>query len=494
MDVRVPEIDLGALAPFLVVVVGAGAALLLDLFIPPRRRAFLGYFALGTCLVAIAACVPLWNNGASRLAYSGMVTLDRFALFVSVVTLAGTALSILLSIDYLDRQHLVGGEFYPLILFTAAGMLLLAIANDLVFLFIALETLSIGLYILSGFARGRTGSEESAIKYFLIGSFSIGFFLYGTSLIFGATGTTNLGELTNVLDDGALLGNPLLLAGLALVLVGFAYKLALAPFDQWTPDVYTGAPTPVTAFMSVGTKVATFAALARTTADSLQALRADWALVLWALAIVTMIVGNLAAITQRNIKRMLAYSSIGQAGYVLVAIVAAEQLQARELAITGVLFYLLAYTFMNLGAFAVVIALGRMNEERIDLDRDYAGLAQRQPWLAGALTLFMLSLGGIPGTAGFIGKLIVFRAAIGAGYWPLALVGVLTSLIALGFYLRVAILLYSRAPTRVDERPVRVPLPVRTALAICVALTLILGILPAASLDLAQRALTIVGP
>jgi NADH-quinone oxidoreductase subunit N len=514
VDITAPAIDLGALAPFLIVLAGATIALLLDLFIRPDDRVVLGYIALGTTLVAIGACVPLW--GETRLAYNDMVRVDSFGLFIGIVTLAATALSILLSLDYLQEHGLGYGEYYPLMLFTAAGMLLLAVANDLLVLFIALEILSLGLYILAGSAReqagreratrpaaaqraawaAQRGSEESGLKYFLLGSFSFGFMIYGAALVYGATGTTNFSALAAGLASDARQTTPLLLVGLALLLVGFGFKLALAPFHTWTPDVYSGAPTTVTAFMSVGTKVATFAALVRLVLGALPGLRAEWAPTLWALAIATMIVGNLAAITQRNVKRMLAYSSIGQAGYVLVAVVATESTNAAvsDRALTGVLFYLLAYTFTNLGAFAVVIAMARPGEERLDLDRDYAGLWQRQPWLAGAMALFMLSLGGIPPTAGFMGKLIVFGAAIEAGYWPLALVGVLTSVIALGFYLRVIVLMWAREPRRGDEAPTRVPLALTVVLAICAILTLQLGILPAAPLDFAQRALTIVAP
>jgi NADH-quinone oxidoreductase subunit N len=492
VDIIAPDIDLGALAPLLIVAGGALIVLLLDLVVPPERRSFLGYFALGTVLVAIAACVPLWDH--ARFAYSDMVHIDNFGLFFSIVTLGATALSILLAIDYIKLEGMNFGEYHPLVLFTATGMLLLIIANDLVMLFIGLEVLSIGLYILAGFARGNQRSEESALKYFLLGSFSLGFLVYGTSLVYGASGTTNFTALATALGDDQVRTSPLMLAGLALILVGFGFKLALAPFHAWTPDVYSGAPTSVTAFMSVGTKVATFAALIRLVLVGVPDLRTDWSPALWALAVVTMIVGNLAAVTQRNIKRMLAYSSIGQAGYILVAVVAADS-PSRDIsgdAVQGVLFYLLAYTFMNLGAFAVVIALARAGEERLDLASDYAGLARRHPYLAAALALFMLSLGGIPPTAGFIAKLTVFRAAVAAGYWPLALVGVVTSMIALAFYLRVIIQMYTRESDEVEVAPQRIPAPLAVVLTICVIVTLQMGILPSLSLDWAQQALFVV--
>lgn len=485
-DLVAPPADTSALAPFLVVAVGALIVLLLDLVVPPERRALLGYFSFGTTLVAIGTCVPLWDD--PRTAFADMVAVDNFGLFASVIALAATALALLLAIDYIEKHEINFGEYYPLVLFTASGMLLMVMANDLVMIFIGLEVLSIGLYILAGFARGNQRSEESAIKYFLLGSFSLGFLVYGASLVYGMTGSTNFTAIGTALGDPDLSGNPILLAGLAMILVGFAFKLALAPFHAWTPDVYSGAPTSVTAFMSVGTKVATFAALLRMVLIAMPQLRIDWAPTLWALAVVTMIVGNLAAVTQRNIKRMLAYSSIGQAGYILVAVVAAERPTVSDEAVTSILFYLLSYTFMNLGAFAVVIALSQGGRERLDLETDYAGLARRHPVLAGMLALFMLSLGGIPPTAGFIGKLLVFRAAVDAGYWPLALVGVLTSVVALGFYLRVVILMYTREPDEYAETPSRVPVPLAAVLGICVLLTLQLGILPALSLRFAEKA------
>jgi NADH-quinone oxidoreductase subunit N len=488
--IAAPPLDYGALAPLLIVLAGAGIALLLDLVIPPARRAWLGYFAAGTAVVALVAATPLWRE--ERLAFSNMVAIDRFGVFVSVVILAATALSILLAIDFLDDQGLNYGEYYPLVLMSAAGMLLLAVANDLIVLFLGLEVLSIGLYILSGFARGRVDSEESALKYFLLGSFALGFLVYGTALVYGAAGTTNFAALAAfVARNGAALHDPLLLAGVALILVGLAFKLALVPFHMWTPDVYYGAPTPVTAFMSVGTKVATFAALARLVVGAVPQLRDDWARILWSLAIITMLAGNLAAVTQRNIKRLLAYSSIGQAGYILVAVIAAAspRPEVRDEALSGILFYLLAYTFMNLGAFAVAIALARPDDERLDIDTEYAGLARRRPWLAAALTIFMLSLGGVPPTAGFMAKVFVFRAAIDAGYWQLALVGVLTSVLALAFYLRVIVVMYTRDPARPEEPPERVPATVAVVLAVCVVLTLAFGILPAGALDLTSAAL-----
>jgi NADH-quinone oxidoreductase subunit N len=494
VDISAPAVDLGAVAPLIVVLAGAAIVLMLDLVVAPAQRAVLAYVSLAITAIAFVACVPLWNN--SRFAYADMVHVDRFGLFFSVVVLGAVALTILLSIDYLRQQEMNYGEYYPLLLFTAAGMLAMAISNDLVMIFISLEILSIGLYILSGFARGNQRSEESALKYFLLGSFSLAFLVYGTALIYGATGTTNFTAIAQALGDDNVRTNPLLLAGVGLILVGFGFKLALVPFHMWTPDVYCGAPTSVTAFMSVATKVAVFAALVRTIIGAMPALRDGWITPLWGLAIVTMIVGNIAAVMQRDIKRMLAYSSIGQAGYVLVAVVAAESVRqdVSDAAVSSILYYLLAYTVMNLGAFAVVIALAQRGSERLDLNRDYAGLARTHPWLAGALAVFMLSLAGIPPTSGFIGKMAVFRAAINAGYWPLALIGVITSVIALAFYLRVIVLMYTRDPQeQADGIIARTAAPVSVVLTVCVVLTLFFGILPGLPFDIAQRALFVIG-
>ncbi len=492
VDIITPAIDTGAILPLCIVAAGALITLLLELFIPPQRRSWLGYFAFATTLVGIASCVPLWNNG--RYAFSDMIRIDNFAIFAMILILAATALSVLLAIEYLELMEINLGEYFPLILLTAAGMILLVLANDLILFFISLEILSIGLYILAGFMRGNRLSEEAALKYFLIGSFSFGFLVYGTSLIYGASGTTNFTSLAIALGDEQIRTSPLLLVGFALVLVGYGYKLALAPFHSWTPDVYSGAPTSVTAFMSVGTKIAAFAALVRLLLTGIPNLREDWAPILWAIAIVTMIVGNIAAVTQHNIKRMLAYSSIGQAGYVLIAVVATNSAQRTIVneAMQGILFYLLAYTVMNLGAFAVVVALTRADQEQLDIPHGYSGLAHRHPWLAGLLSIFLLSLAGIPPTAGFIAKLTVFRAAVAAGYWPLAVVGVITSVIALAYYLRVIILMYRGPEREVTEEPKAIPIPLAVVLVVCVLLTLQLGIVPGFALDWAQQSLFVI--
>lgn len=482
-----PPLDFGALAPFLVLVAGAALGLVVELYLAPDRRVVLAYLGLLSTLIAALTCVPLWS--APRTAFSGMVAIDRFGLVVVLIVLLATALSIVVGLDFLPARGLNFGEYYPLLLFTASGMVLLALANDLILVFLALEVLSLGLYVLAGFARGNANAEEAALKYFLLGSFSLGFLVYGTSLLYGATGTTGFAPLADRVAVDGLSADPLLLAGVALVLVGLGFKLALVPFHMWTPDVYYGAPTPVTAFMSVGTKAAAFAALARFLLAAVPDVRASWALILWSLAIITMLVGNLAGLTQRNVKRLLAYSSIGQAGYVLVAVIAASNPDAnvRASAIGSMLFYLVIYTFMNLGAFGVLLALDRSGADRDPVD-DFTGLATRQPLLAAAMTVFLLSLAGVPPTAGFVAKLLVFRAAVNAGFWPLVLVGVLSSAVALAYYLRIIVLMFGtrRAPVEGDRDAAAAPLPglmVRLGVATCVVATIGFGLMPGALID-----------
>lgn len=494
MAISAPPIDYGALAPFLVLVAGAALGLLVELYLPPSRRSLLGYLGLATVAIAAASSLPLWN--APRSTFNGMVEIDRFGLVVVFIVLVATGLSILMGLDFLPTHGLGFGEYYPLLLFTASGMVLLALASDLILVFLALEVLSLGLYVLAGFARGNASAEEAALKYFLLGSFSLGFLVYGTSLVYGATGTTGFAPIAERVVADGLAADPLLLVGMALILVGLGFKAALVPFHMWTPDVYYGAPTPVTAFMSVGTKAVAFAALARFLVAAVPDLRASWALLLWSLAIITMLVGNLAGLTQRNIKRLLAYSSIGQAGYILVAVIAASSQDAgiRASALGSMLFYLAVYTFMNLGAFGVVLALAGPGSERLGLADDFAGLASRQPLLAGAMTVFLLSLAGVPPTAGFVAKLLVFRAAVNAGFWPLVLIGVLTSVIALAYYLRVIVLMFGRDRATTDGTETageqRSGLVARVGVATCIVATIGFGIMPGGLIDMTWQTLS----
>jgi NADH-quinone oxidoreductase subunit N len=405
--------------------------------------------------------------------------LDRFGVFFHLVVAVVSLLTVLLSMGYLDARMPGQGEYYSLVLFSALGMMLMAAGGDLVVIFLGLETLSLALYTLSGFQRGELRSNESALKYLLLGAFASGFFLYGIALIYGATGTTVLRRISIFLAEGKPLG-PLLILGGGLLLVGFAFKVASVPFHMWMPDVYEGAPTSVTAFMIAGTKAAAFAAFLRVFLLALPALRVRWSAAIWILAALTMILGNLAALAQKNVKRLLAYSSIAHAGYVLVALVAGGSSGA-----TSALFYLVAYALMNLGAFAAIIALQGRGQELLALD-DYAGLGFRRPVLAACMALFMFSLAGIPPTAGFMGKFYIFSAAVEAHYSGLAVIGVLSSVVSVFFYLRLIVVMYmSEGATELPVLPV--PTAAVWAAMMSAAGTLHLGLFPARLLDLARQ-------
>jgi NADH-quinone oxidoreductase subunit N len=351
-------------------------------------------------------------------------------------------------------------------------------------IFLSLELFSLCLYVLASFNRVRQRSQEAGLKYFLLSSFASAFLLYGMALVYGATGSTLLSAIGVFLAKGALLDNPILLAGMGLMAVGLAFKMSAVPFHVWTPDVYEGSPGPVTAFMSVGTKLAAFAAFVRVFAIALPALHAHWQAGVWVLAVATMIVGNAAAVVQTNVKRMLAYSGVAHAGYILIAVVVAQQ----AVGIASILFYFLAYTFMNIGAFAVVIAVSRRNEEQGAQLSDFAGMGNRQPWLAATMAIFMFSLAGFPPTAGFLAKFYVFSAAVANGHAELAIIGVLCSLVSVYYYLRVVFVMYMRP----QERPavaVSLPVAMMVVLALSVAGSIALGVVPMAPLDWAQHSL-----
>ena len=480
-----PELDLVAILPIIITAVTGMVALLLELVLNGKQKSLIGYISLVGVVLAAVATVLLWGTTRPP-AFAGMIVMDNLAVFGTLVILGVTAIILFMAPAFLARAGLNYGEFYALLLFSASGMLMLAASGDLLLIFIGIELLSISLYVLTGFARGHLPSEEAALKYFLLGSFSIGFFIYGAALVYGATATTNLSLIGQALAVPAVTENPLLLIGMGLLLVGFGFKLALVPFHQWTPDVYEGAPTLVTAFMSVTTKAAVFVGLIRVLAEALPALQPNWSVILWALAALTMLVGNILAIAQPTIKRLLAYSSVGQAGYVLTAMFA-----GTEDGWSSVLFYLLAYAVMNVGAFAVVMAVGLRGEPN-RRNSDLAGLFQRQPFLAVGLTVFLLSLAGIPPTAGFWAKFYAFRAAIGAGdagLW-LAIIGIISSAIAAFYYLRVAILLYRAPDETAAPRPSPAPLPATfaVALALMLALTIQIGLYPTLQFEAAQQA------
>ncbi|MDI6768662.1 MAG: NADH-quinone oxidoreductase subunit N [Anaerolineales bacterium] len=432
--------DLLSILPLAILTGWACALLLVDLFIPKGRKSWTALLA--AVGLALAMGLTLSQSGREISAFGGMVTLDGFSTFLNILFLATGLLGIAIAYGYLKRMGLERGEYYVLMLFSISGMMLMAQAADLIVIFLALELLSIPLYVLAAFARPRADSEEAGLKYFLLGAFATGFVVYGIALVFGATASTSLAGIVSA--SFVDLYNPtLMLIGAALILVGFSFKVAAVPFHMWTPDVYQGAPTPVTGFMAVGAKAAGFAALLRVFVTAFPSLDVDLVPVLWALAALTMVIGNLVAISQTNIKRMLAYSSIAHAGYILMAFVPYGQPQVMPDAVASALFYLVAYALTSFGAWSVVIALEKPDAQGLEIS-DYAGLGRRKPALAAAMTIFMLSLTGMPPTLGLVGKFYLFRTVIEGGFIGLAVIGVLTSLISAYYYLRVVVTMYMR--------------------------------------------------
>src|SRR5574339_400358 len=440
--------------PLTILVVWACVLLIGDLFIPKERKSLTaGLSALG---LALTLGYTLTQMGYEAVSFHGMVILDGFSVFVNSLLLLCGLMGIALSFAYIKRMNLERGEYYTLMLFSIAGMMLMAQAGDLIVVFLALELLSIPLYVLAAFDRPKPESEEAGLKYFLLGAFATGFIVYGTALVFGAAGTTSLSGIVAFIGQngaaspsGASGGSMLLTIGAALILVGLGFKIAAVPFHMWTPDVYQGSPTSVTAFMAAGAKIAGFAALLRVFATAFPSIAADMTGVLWVISAATMILGNLLAISQTNIKRMLAYSSIAHAGYILMAFVPYGNKDVASVSIAAGLFYLVAYAITNFGTWGVVIALERAEGRGLEI-KDYAGLGKKYPALAAAMTMFMLSLIGLPPTLGFVGKFYLFSSVIAGGFYGLAIIGVLTSLVSAYYYLRVVVTMYMQ-----DGEPVR---------------------------------------
>lgn len=432
-------VDWWALGAILALTVGTLVLLLME-FIPPRPNGNRGALvALATLGVAAYA---VWNvRFDKRALFEGMFVHDGLTVFFSLLFCAIGVVAVLFSWDYAKRTKMGQPEYYALLLCSILGMIVMAGSNDLITIFLGLELMSLALYVMVGFRRNLLESNEAALKYFLLGAFASGFLLYGIALLYGGTGTTNLARIGDFLGDTPIGSNPLVLVGSLLVLTGFLFKVAAVPFHMWTPDAYQGAPTSVTGFMSAGAKAAGFAALLRIVMRALPTMQHDWAPLLAAIAMLTMTVGNVTALLQTNLKRMLAYSSIAHAGYILVALVA-----GGNEGYGAAVFYLAVYSFMNLGAFALMTMLGKGTDEPV-LISDLAGVGFKKPLAGLALTLFMISLGGIPPTAGFMGKILVFNAAVKAGLiWPLVIVGVLNSVVSVFYYLRVTVAMYMREP------------------------------------------------
>jgi NADH-quinone oxidoreductase subunit N len=429
----------------------------------------LGFLALVTILAAFV--LALFTLGQNHTAFGGSLVTDDYAAFFEALILIATAITVAMSLSYVADTGLAGAEYYGLLLFAAFGMMLMAAAGDLIIIFLGLETMSIAVYALAGFMRREARSSEAAMKYFLLGAFSTGFLLYGIALIYGATGTIRLEAIRTALASG-IPANPYLLLGVGLMLIGFGFKVAAVPFHMWTPDAYEGAPTPVTAFMAVGVKLAAFAGFMRVFMVHLGPVSGDWTTALWVIAALTMTVGNVVALVQENIKRMLAYSAIAHAGYLIVGMAASPVPAAGG----AMLYYLLAYAFTNLGAFAVVVALEHRGASHGQIS-DYRGLARSHPGLAAAMTLFMLSLTGVPPLGGFLGKFCIFSAALNAGLVWLVIIAGLNSVIAAYYYIRVIVAMYMQEGGVAIE-----PLSHRPGLLISVAVsaiaTVAIGLFP----------------
>lgn len=442
---------------------------------------FAGYLALAGLTTALACVLWLWVRGARPDGMAHMIALDPFRYASSVIFLGGAVLAVLLSLNYVSRERILMPEYYLLVVLATVGMLLIGGAADLIIVFLGIELMSICVYVLAGIDRRSALGAEAALKYFLLGAFASGFLLYGIALIYGATGTTNLTLIDFQTTSLDLESNLMFVVGIGLLFVGFAFKVAAVPFHMWAPDVYDGAPTPITAFMAAAVKAAAFAGLVRVSVHALGDAIGAWQEIAWWLAAITMAAGNLMALAQRHIKRMLAYSSVGHAGYLLVAVTSGTETGAGAF-----LFYALAYTLMTLGAFAVVAAVGRDGERDLRID-DFAGLAAGRPWLAFAMAVFMLSLLGFPGTAGFIGKWYVLSAAVETNHWGLAVVLVGASVVSAGYYLPVIMQMYMRGPRAPDaHRGVTVPVAARWVVGVTAALLLLFGFWPNRALDLAR--------
>ncbi len=467
--------DLLAVIPIVIVVLAACAIMVAESLRRVDEHMPLGWFALIGLVGSIAAAVLSWDR--NRIGF-GVVAADNFALFFYVTIGIVGVITVLLSMGPAERDKLPIGEYYTLMLFSIVGMMLMGSATDLLVIFLALEIMSLGVYVMTGLKRSSEAGAEAAFKYFVLGAFSSAFFLYGIALTYVATGTTRLDELGVRIASLSAQPNPLLIIAVVMLLVGFAFKVGAVPFHMWVPDAYEGAPTLVTGFMSTGVKAAAFAAFVRVFLSALEPMRADWMPVLSAVAGITMILGTVVGVAQTSVKRMLAYSSIAHAGYLLIALAAGNSAGKAS-----ILFYLVSYALTNLGAFGVLAALSTA-EQPVDDIRDFAGLWHERPGMAALMTVFLLSLGGFPPTVGFIAKWYIFNAALQEHLYALAIIGVLTSVVSVFFYLRVVVMMYM-----VDEKaPGRRPsLPIFAAVGLLLALAGVfyLGIVPGQVLKIA---------
>lgn len=473
MNFQLP--DLSPVIPEITMTALALIVLLLDLLV--KRKEVVALVSIGGTLL-----VALTLIGSHGITFNGMYVSDGYSTFFKLIFFVNIILSVLISIKYITIEKANYGEYYALILFSTTGMMIMASASDLIVLYLGLELMALSTYVLAGFIRHDLRSTEAAIKYFLLGAFSSAFLLYGISLLYGLTGTTDIRSIANIISEKGLVDNKSLLLAVIFLIVAFGFKIAAAPFHMWTPDVYEGAPTSITAFMSVGPKAAGFAVLGRVFMIAFSSLKVDWTTILIPLAILTMGIGNIVALSQTNIKRMLAYSSIAHAGYALLGVIS-----ANNEGLASMMNYLMIYAFMNIGAFAVIILL-RSEGFRGESIYDYEGLAKKHPLSAALMLIFMFSLTGIPPTAGFIGKLYLFMAAINAGYTWLVVVAVIFSAISAFFYLRIVMYMYMREP-KIDVK-LNHTAGTTFVLGITTIAVLFIGVFPSYLINLARTAIT----
>ena len=426
-----------------------------------------------------AAVLNGWLYQVTVLGEPGMITVDRFRLFANWILLLGATLTILISVPYVVRQRLQAGEFYTLVLLATVGMMIMTGTRNLILLFLAIETMSVAAYVLAGFNRGDRKSAEASLKYFILGAFSSGFLLYGIALVWGATGSVTLPQIAETIEAGAGFRG-MLLSGMGLLGIGFAFKVGAVPFHMWTPDVYQGAPTPSTTFMAVAVKTASVVVFVRVFLEAFWNLYASWYMIVWWLAALTIVVANLVALAQSNVKRMLAYSSIAHGGYLLVGLAA-----GNEISTAAILFYLLVYTVMNVGAFGILMIVGNQGEDRMEVE-DYAGFGWAEPLYGIMFTIFLLSLAGFPGTGGFIAKIYLLQGAVGSQLWTLAVLLALGTVVSYYYYLKVAWYMWMKPASEgeVVERAC-VPIPMRFTLVGAAGLILYLGVFPSGLLDAA---------
>ncbi len=467
--------------PEIILIVMGTLIMVLEGLAGENHRKNTAYLALFAILAAFAATVSAGTDPGP--AFGNFLIIDHFATFFRMLVLIVGFLAVLTSASYFTREDADSGEYYALLLFSLCGQSILAAANELIMVFIGLEISSIATYVMAGYLRDDKRNNESAIKYFLLGSFATAFLLYGIAWIYGLTGSTNLNEIRRALADPQALAAPQMYAvAAALMFVGFAFKVSAAPFQAWTPDVYQGAPAPVTAFMSAAPKAAAFAVFIRVFMTAFKGMGDKWEPVIWASALATMLIGNFAALAQTNIKRVLAYSSIAHAGYVLVAVTSRS-----EMGVAAAMFYLAAYAFMNVGAFAIIGHVSQKGEKYVAVE-DFAGLSQKQPALAAMFTIFLFSMIGVPLTAGFFGKFYIFKAAIYSNLIWLAVLGLLSTAVAAYYYLRIIVVMYFHEPGEASSTSIPPSPGLKMAVQIAAIMTLALGIFPSAVLDLCTHA------